>query len=151
MSVYTPKPNVYGILSVPSTIDKLIPYIRNEYGIDMPAADLLRSSIEGTVMPNVDTGIVVGPSLLNGVYCKQLAFRSGLKEWQIWIENSDTPVPRRISVIDKSVNGNPRYRINLSKWEMNPAFEPGTFSFTPPPGAMKIRFVKPGQTTTGAR
>ncbi|HEX2998907.1 MAG TPA: DUF2092 domain-containing protein [Armatimonadota bacterium] len=145
LSVYTPKLNYYGAIPTPPTTSRMLDKVMTEYGISMPLADILRPNFYGTVAPRIESGIVVGPSLLNGVYCKQLAFRSGDVDWQIWIEDSPTPLPRRIVIVDRGVKGNPRYMATLTHWNTNPTFESDLFTFTPPAGAQKIQFVKPGQ------
>ncbi|HEX2951033.1 MAG TPA: DUF2092 domain-containing protein [Armatimonadota bacterium] len=145
LTVFSPKLNYYGEIAAPPTIDQMLTMARRDYGISLPATDLLRTNLYSKVAPQITTGIVVGSSLLNGVYCKQLAFRSGTMDWQVWIENSSTPVPIQIVIVDRGVKGNPRYTARFTEWNTNPTFDTSMFTFTPPQGALKIRFVKPSQ------
>jgi hypothetical protein len=147
LTVFTPKLNVYGTIPTPPTLNQMFDMVMLDYGIFIPLADLVQPNIYAKVYPNMDAGIVVGPSLLNGVYCKQLAFRSGTLDWQIWIEDSATPLPRKIAMVDRGVAGNPQYTALMTDWKVNPTFDESIFTFTPPEGAQKIKFIKPGQRT----
>lgn len=147
LTVFTPKLNVYGTINTPPTLNQMFDMVMLDYGIFIPLADMVQPNIYGKVAPKIDIGIVAGPSLLNGVYCKQLAFRSGTLDWQIWIEDSPTPLPRKIAIVDRGVAGNPQYTALMTDWKVNPAFDESIFTFTPPEGAQKINFRKPGQGT----
>lgn len=150
LSVFTPKLNYYGTIPAPPTTAEMLRTAMDEYGISIPLADILRPNLYATVAPRIDTGIVAGPSLINGVYCKHLAFRSGTMVWQVWIENSQTPLLRRVVIVDNAVKGSPRYMVTLTRWNISPTFDDTTFTFTPPAGAQKIEFVKPGKTAVPA-
>jgi hypothetical protein len=92
-------------------------------------------------MGRVKHAYYIGQSLVGGVTCNHLAFRGPDMDWQLWIEDGANPVPRRFVIIDRAVPGMPRYVAVLSDWNATPSFDAATFTFEPPAGATKIRFV----------
>jgi len=148
LTVYTPKMNLYGMVAVPPTIERMLDTVLDDYGIAFPLADLFRQNAYATAMKNVTMGIVVGPSIIDGVMCKQLAFQGRDFQFQVWVEDSPTPIPRRLVIIDQGVKGDPRFMATISKWSSNPAIDQSMFCFTPPPGAKRIQIIK--QPTAGS-
>lgn len=146
LTVYSPKQNYFGIVAALPTIEQTVDMLTTDYGIDIPLADLLRPNIYNTISGRIDSGIVVGPSLLDGNYCKQLAFRSGKIDWQIWILDGPTPLPMQLVIVDHGVKGNARYEARLTNWNTTPKVTPSTFNFTPPTGAKEIPILTRGNT-----
>jgi hypothetical protein len=70
-----------------------------------------------------------------------LAFRNAEVDWQIWIQQGDRPVPRKLVVTSKRMPGSPQFVTVLSDWQTAPAITDTTFSFVPPKGAQKIDFL----------
>jgi hypothetical protein len=80
-------------------------------------------------------------STISGVQCHHLAFRAEETDWQIWIENSKTPLPRKFVITSKWTAGAPQFTAVLSDWDVSPQFEEGLFTFVPPAGAEQIGFL----------
>jgi len=99
-------------------------------------------------MADATAGFVVGQSTVDGVRCDHLAFRSGVVDWQIWIEVGDRPLPRKYVVTSLDVDQAPQFELMMSNWSTDPALTAEHFQFTPPPGAKAIEFLPVG--TAGA-
>lgn len=140
MTVFTPGKNLYAMEPAPGTIEETIKTAMKR-GISMPLAELFSRDSRGKLITNVESATFVGTSLVGGVMTNHLAFRQkGGIDWQLWIEDSDTPLPRRIVIIDRQIKDYPRFVATLSEWNTNPSFDESIFSFTPPEGAQKIKF-----------
>ena len=75
-----------------------------------------------------------------GTDCHHIAIRGADVDVQLWVEEGDRPVTRKIMITSKWEGGAPRFVANLD-WDTKPQFKPGTFEFKPPEGAVKIEFT----------
>jgi len=142
-TVYSPSTKYYAVAPAPPTIDQMLDSIDQYEGITFPLEDLLYANVEKTLMPDVRSGTYIGPSIVNGFSTQQLQFRQKDADWQLWIEDGNMPVPRRLVITDRGVTGEPGFTATMTKWNVAPTFSESTFTFTPPAGAKKIQFLKP--------
>lgn len=140
ITIFSPKNKYYAVVPAPPTIDATIARAR-QMGIEMPLADLLDDDPYTALIKPARHGYFIGQSLVRGVKCNQLAFRGKDMDWQIWIEASATPLPRRVVIIDRLLPSAPRYSATLANWDTNPTFAADIFTFVPPPGSEKIPFI----------
>jgi hypothetical protein len=99
----------------------------------------LRSPIPiQTLIARVRAGTYLGLHQVNGVKCHHLAFRQDVIDWQIWIEDSDHPVPRKVVITYKEQPGHPQFTAILDKWELSASAPDSAFEFSPPAGAKRI-------------
>lgn len=141
-SLYTPEANVYATAPAMPTIDETLDFLVNQYRISLPIADLLVANPDSRLAQNINSETYVGRILVHGVPCHQLAFRTPEVDWEIWIEDGPKPLPRRLLLTDKSVEGSPQMTANLSDWNLTPQFSADFFTFKPPQNAQKITFLE---------
>jgi hypothetical protein len=72
-----------------------------------------------------------------GTKCDHLAFTQEGVDWEIWVQQGDTPIPRMIVLTYKNTTGEPRYTMMITRWDNSPIKE-SVFSVEPPAGASKI-------------
>jgi hypothetical protein len=138
LSIHDRDENVYAVLEVPDNIDQMIDYVARTFGVVMPLADLLFSDLQESTLRDVWFGFYVGRHDVLGVPCHHLAFRQNAVDWQIWIEDSDKPLPRKLVITYKSLPGQPEFIAFLDEWNLSPELPDEIFVFTPPTGATKI-------------
>ena len=68
-----------------------------------------------------------------------MAIRLADADVQIWVQQGDTPLPRRMMITSKWEGGSPRFIADL-QWQQKPKIAPGTFDFSAPEGASEIQF-----------
>ncbi len=93
-----------------------------------------------TVMEGVTDGLVVGKGVVEGVRCDHLAFRAPHIDWQIWIQEGDKPLPRKIVITTKDVANAPQFAVVMTKWNLAPKFSDSLFAFKQPKDAKKVEF-----------
>ncbi len=130
--------NVYGSMDVPDNIDDMLDYVAENFRVTMPLADLIFSDTYSAVIGQVRIGQYVGLHTVQGVKCHHLAFRQDGLDWQIWIEDSDTPWPRKLVITYKSSPGQPQYIAFLNAWDRNPKLDETAFILQVPETASKI-------------
>ena len=109
--------NVFAKVETPGTIDELIDTLRSEYGLEVPAADLLSSNPYDVMMSNVTDVKDLGSGVIGGQECNHLAFRTKDTDWQIWIAQDDKPYPCRFTITSKMMAQAPSYTIEVTEWK----------------------------------
>jgi len=148
-SLFGKRTGYYATAPAPAKLDQAIDDARARLGIEAPGADLLMSRPYEILMENVTSGQYLGLEPVKGVACHHLAFRTPEVDWQIWVEDGRRPLPRRMTIVSKTETGQPEFAVDLSKWDVDAKLPDDLFTFTPPPGAKKIRFLEakaPGRT-----
>lgn len=130
--------NVYATVDAPETIDKMIDSLRAKYGITLPLADLLISDIAKSVRENAVSGVYAGLHYLQGVKHHHLLLSNQNVDFQIWIEDSARPVPRKIVITYLKMPGQPQITAVLSGWNFAPRLPDLVFDFVPPVDADEI-------------
>ena len=125
----------YGQLKTPKTIDGALDLIFEKYGIRAPLASLVYSDMGKRV--KFRTSKYFGTVDVAGVECDYVAFKSRVREVHAWITTGDTPQIINYSIIDTTVEGNPRMNTSIS-WNNNPKISDSDFIFKAPKGVTKI-------------
>jgi hypothetical protein len=133
---------VYATREAPDTIDATLDALIEKFGVNMPLADLMYSDIYDGLTQNVVAGYYFGLSEVDGVPCHHLVFVQDNVDWQIWIEDSDTPLPRKVAVGYKNRPGVPRYLAIINNWNLTPEISNDLFTFSPPADAKEVEFVQ---------
>lgn len=140
---FNPDANVYAIASVPATLDGMLDTIRDQFDIIAPASDLMYKDAYKRMTQNATSGFIVGQSMVDGVLCNHIAFRSPGTDWQLWIEAGAKPLPRKFVVTSTDVEGSPQFEVQLKNWKLSPNLKATDFEFSAPTGAQKIDFIAP--------
>jgi hypothetical protein len=142
LSLFGKKANVYAQIESPtSDIDGAVAELRAATGIDAPAADFLVADPYAALADEVERGVHVGTGVIGGVECDHLAFRNPRVDWQIWIQKGDRPLPLKYVITTKWIAGAPQYALRFRNWDVAPALDAKTFSFSPPADAKRLEQV----------
>jgi hypothetical protein len=135
--------NLYSTFKAASDIDGLVDQIQDNYGFSLPMGDLLSTTIYSTVMQKEGLGSrYVGLSKVRGVSCHHLAFTTESRDLQIWIADSQPPVPCKFIITDKEEPSAPQYTAVLFNWDFKERSpDDPRFQFQVPANAQKIDFL----------
>jgi hypothetical protein len=133
--------NYYATMDAPSTLEAALDFARERFGLVAPGADLVFRNSYDILTENVNSGYYVGLHNVHGVECHHLIFSQDNIDWQIWIENSNTPLPRKLIISEKWVTGGPQFTAVMSDWNLSPQLKDNLFTFVPPDKAEKIEFL----------
>jgi hypothetical protein len=138
-TVFSPKLGYYATVTAPATNRETLDFLWTRFGVALPLEDLFRwSDPSGARDDRLQSGFRVGTVTLDGVETDQYAFREPGIDWQIWIQQGDRPVPRRVVIVDRTDQAQPAYTARLT-WDVNPNFGPDEFAFHPAKGATAVR------------
>lgn len=105
--------------------------------------ELLKNLMEG-----VKESKYLGSEDVDGVACDHLQFLQDEFGWEIWIEQGDKPLPRKIvpdmtkqleaQLGDRAKDMKFEFNVTLTNWDTAPKFADEDFAFIPPAGAEKV-------------
>jgi len=143
LSLYNPNEKVYATVPAPGTIEAMLDFARDSLDLVAPASDLVYRNAYEILIEDVTVGFVVGKAVIDGVRCDHLAFRKPDVDFQIWIQEGATPLPRKFVITSKRVAGVPEFGMVLTNWNGAPKLAEGVFSFKAPKDAKSIEFIRP--------
>jgi len=141
--------NFYTIIDAPPEIDAALNHAIQAFDLRAPLADLIYTDAYKYLTSGVISGFYAGLHKVQGVPCHHLAFRQKDIDWQIWIEDGPTPLPRKFLITDKKAKGL-QFTALFSKWNTSPQLEDGLFTFVTPEKAEKID-LRPVTAPTGTK
>ncbi len=133
--------NFYATIAAPSEIEKALDYALRAFNLSAPLADLVYRNAYDLLMENVESGSYIGLHTVHGVKSHHLSFRQNDTDWQIWIEDSKTPFPRKMVITSKWIAGAPQFMALLSNWNTSPRLTDSIFNFVVPEKAERIEFL----------
>jgi hypothetical protein len=144
LTLHNPLANYYATTAAPATLEEMLDFAREKLNIVAPASDLLYKNAYDILMQDVTAGFVVGKGVVDGVRTNHLAFRAPHVDWQVWIEEGNRPLIRKMVITTRDKLNAPQFTFVTKNWNLEPKFNIDTFSFTPPKCPQKIEFVPRG-------
>ena len=130
-----PGDEAYVSVKKPGTLDVALDYLENDLGAPAPLADLMYSDFYAGIADQIVSGFVVGESRIAGHDCLHLSFSSDAVDVQLWVDDSDRPLPRRIVITYKTAEGSPQLWADFASWNLEAETPDSLFEFTPNEGA----------------
>jgi hypothetical protein len=141
LTVFNSANKLYAQADIPKEIDAAMEFALEKLGVEAPLMDLLYKDVSAHLLSSDETILyLTDKSRVSGTDCHHLAIRGKDVDVQLWVEEGDRPVARKIIITSKWEGGAPRFVANLD-WDTKPQFKPGTFEFKAPEGAVKIEFT----------
>jgi len=141
LTLYQPQDKVYAQVAAPGTLEEMLDFAREKYDVVAPFGDLIFKSAYDILMDGVTDGIVIGKAVIEGVVCDHLAFRAPDIDWQIWIQDGAQPLPRRVVITTLDLPNAPQFAVTVTRWNLEPAFDAQTFTFTPQTDMKQIELL----------
>ena len=140
-TLFARRMNFYATVPAPPTIGEFNKQLEEKFGIEVPLVDLFRwGSSEKSDAP-IKLATNIGTSMIDGSSCTHYSFRQPELDWQIWIQNGDFPLPRKLVITTLSDEARPQVT-SIYTWNLAPAFNDAAFTFVPPPEAKKITLAE---------
>jgi len=147
-TIYGKNLKYYASAPAPATIAALFDTISERFDVDIPLADLFAWSTDKSKMQDITSALYIGPARIGGVLTHHYAFRQEGIDWQVWIEQGKTRLPRKFVITTMDEEGQPQY-VSVLKWNLAPTISDKMFTFVPPKDAHRIVFA--GQTPAATK
>ena len=133
-TISLPDKRVYGQIPAAMDTDALMNLLAAQYGIESPLGDLIANDPCGKLKPQA--GFYVGKGMVGKTACDHLFFRGAEVDWQLWVEDGPTKLPRKIVITEKKLPQSPQFTAVLSDWKsVGPASD--AFVFAPLDGSTR--------------
>jgi hypothetical protein len=151
-TLFAQRLNFYATVPAPPTIIELIDKLDEKFDIELPLVDMFTWGTPRAAAREIKSAMDLGPASIGGVTCEQFAFRQPGIDWQIWIQNGDYPLPRKLVISTLTDEARPEYT-SVYTWNLAPSFDDSAFVFDKPKDAFQITFadVKVARDTTGGQ
>ena len=149
ITVVTPSRNVYAQAAKPGSIDDAIVFFVRDLGMRLPFAMLLLNTAPQEFARRTQSVELIEKTRLLGTPSFHIAGRTATVDYQIWISDSDKPLPLRLVLTYRNSPGQPQFRAQFLDWNTNPQLTDSTFVVNPPAGAQKIPFLAQVPRSTG--
>lgn len=142
ITIINRREHCYAQHQVPGAIDEMFDFMAEKYAMTPPLADLMFADPYKAMTGNVRAGRYLGVHQVMGVKCHHLAFRQEGIDWQIWVEDSDQALPRKVVITYKELPGYPQFTALLNKWDLKPQLPDSAFKLEPPANCKRINLVE---------
>jgi hypothetical protein len=141
-TVYSPKLGYYASVAAPPTNKEVLDTIYNKFGISLPLVDLFRwgDGANGDRIKALKSAYDVGPATIDGTETEHYAFREADTDWEVWIQQGDQPLPRKMVIVDRNDPSHPTFTSRLT-WQVNPTYTDADFAFVPDANAKRIELA----------
>jgi hypothetical protein len=148
--LYGAEQKQYASLPVTGGVEKALDLLEERTGTDFPLADLLSENPAEAVSSGITSGGKVGTSTINGVRCNHFFFVQAADdlELELWLEDNERALPRRLVVTYRSLPGRPIFIAELSDWDFSIQVADSDFVFQPPPGVTQVELKASTNTPT---
>lgn len=142
-TIYSPKLGFYASAPAPGTNKEVLAAIYDKFGIALPLEDLFRWGSEGenaARIQQIRSAYKVGMATIDGVATDHFAFREDDVDWEVWIQQGEQPVPRKLVIVDRNDPAKPAFTSRL-QWQINPTFTDAEFAFVPDANSKRIQLA----------
>ncbi|HEY4733360.1 MAG TPA: DUF2092 domain-containing protein [Gemmatimonadaceae bacterium] len=136
-TLYADGPGYYATVPVPSNLRALGDTLQKKFGIEMPLRDLFLWGTDAASSKAIRSAVDLGPTEVDGTTVQHYAFRQDGVDWQVWIQNGDYPLPRKLVITTTDDDARPDYSAVLD-WNLAPSYNTEAFVFYPPSSAKRI-------------
>lgn len=106
-TIYGNTNKFYASVAAPANIRELLDLAEERYDIDLPFRDLFLWGTDRADVAAIQSAIYIGPTKINDVPCDHYAFRNVDVDWQLWVQQGETPLPRKLVITTKQEEGQP--------------------------------------------
>lgn len=139
-TVYNSEKSYYAQAKIPKDLDAALEFTMEELEVEAPLMDLMYRNASAHWIGGQETIMyLTNKARVAAVDCHHLAIRGAESDVQLWVQEGDQPLLRKIMITSKWEGGSPRFIANL-EWDPNPDFDDKEFRFKVPDGAVNIGF-----------
>ena len=129
-TIAAPRAGKYIQIPATGTNGQILTKAYEKWGIDFPVQDLFRWGDASATAERPREGFKVGTAMIGEHMTDHYAFRQTGVDWQIWIDQGDKPLPRKMVITNTDDAAQPEY-VSYFTWDLNPTIAPGMFEFKP--------------------
>ena len=137
--------NVYMRVDAEPNIRDALTGLRDRYDVVLPLMSLRRGTPAENYGADATVRRYLGVHDVEGIACHHLLFRGDEIDWQLWIQDGDTPLLRKSVVTYKQLEGAPQDVVVLTEWLLDPTLEDELFEAELPEDAVQAEVLEKGE------
>jgi hypothetical protein len=143
VTLYDVENKMYATVPLSGPNPDMLDSIRDEYGVTVPLADLLRPDALEKLQPLVNESTYNGREEVEGRLCDAVTLQSEDAVCRVWIQaDRKAPLLRKVEITYVAHPGAPKYAATIVNWVKPPKkLSDEFFTFTPPKDAVKIEML----------
>lgn len=144
--------NKYARIEVPDNIPAMIEELVGRLQVDFPLVDFLTEEPKQAFLNGATSGREVDKITIDGVPCRHLFFtQAGGLELELWLEDRERAVPRRLVVTYRAQPGQPNFIVEFSNWKLGTGAPDSAFAFRPPAGMSQVELRTAADAAPGTK
>ncbi len=147
---------IYSVVPSPGTVDTAIQTMRDKMDVHTPLYPFLSSDANQRLSEGLESANEIGFVRVGNEQWLHLAFTEADANWQLWLSGPNQVVPRRMSIVYKNIEGQPRVNVDFTDWDLQAEIPNTAFVFMKPEGAveetwnaLRPRTTAPAEKKTG--
>jgi hypothetical protein len=141
ITIFDGEDGIYAQAPQPGDLDTSIVYFVRDLQMRLPLAPLLLTRFADELQRRMKSVEYVEKTDRLGEPAHHIAARGANADLQVWVSDSDRPLPLRVVLTYTQEVGQPQFRADFDHWELAPRFDKDQFAFKPPADAQRIAFV----------
>jgi len=138
-TLITQPANMWGTVSVPSTIPAAMDRLAEEYSLDIPFHDLLATDPAERWLGDGETSIeYVAEEWVQGSWTDHISIRKPAIDFEIWVRQGPEPFPAKMTIVFLAEEGLPTYVARFRSWSTTLPRGDATFEFIAPTDAQQV-------------
>ena len=133
---------MYASVPAPGSIDQMMDHMNRTYHLSLPLGDMASGKACEKIDQQVKFGTWVGVNDVLGEPCDHLAFALSSADYQVWVQHTGKPLPRKVVINYRALRGSPEYIAFISDWKFPSTIAQDRFRPNLPQGAVRIDFAK---------
>lgn len=133
---------VYSRIATPATLDEFFQFLYDELGASPPLVDFLMADPHEALTASAQSSAMLGDAFIAEKPCDHIVFTGEYLDWQLWIEQRDTPWPRKFVITYKDVDVRPQFMAVFRSWETGVKLDAERFDTAPPADATEVPFER---------
>ena len=129
-TIAAPRAGKYLQLPASGTVGEVLTRAYNDWGVDFPVQDLFRWGDASATAERPKEGFKVGTARIGTAMTDHYAFRQTGVDWQIWLDQGDKPLPRKMVITNLEDAAQPQY-VAYFTWDLAPTIAADAFDFKP--------------------
>ena len=120
----------------------MIDHMTEVYRLSLPLGDMASGKACEKIDKQVNFGTWVGVNDVLGEPCDHIAFTASSADYQVWLQHTGKPLPRKVVINYRARRGSPEYIAFISDWKFPATIAQARFRPNLPQGAVRIDFVE---------
>jgi hypothetical protein len=141
LTIFDPAHRAYASTPAPDSIDAMFRQVADEKNLSIPLEGLDFNDECGRAYRDIQRAKYIGVNDVGGVDCDHLGFIQAEADWQLWVNHTGKPLPRKIVITYKRLPSQPQWSAIFSNWRFNQDLSASLFQPKLPKGVIRASFM----------